>query len=288
MPIEQILGATQQWATATEALAALGAELALLESGEGDARVVERLHAVSTAAGLTDLAELPQPQRLMVLGLVRTTLLQALDLVEDPGRAPGWAFTEPAILDGWGRGSAMVPTMIKNAVPEIGDVRTLLDVGTGVGLLAVAATQTWPDVSVVGIDTWQPSLDRARAHIEQSGLADRIAVRKRDVADIDDVDAYGCVWVPTFFLTEPTLDGAVPSLVRAVAPGGWIVLGRLLPLPDAVADATLALRTIRSGGVYLEEERSVELLEKAGCTGVRVAPAGPGFPMSFTVGQKPA
>jgi SAM-dependent methyltransferase len=222
----------------------------------------------------------------MVLGLVRTTLRQALDLVDDAGRAPGWAFTDPVILDGWGRGSTVVPTIISNGAPEIGDVQSFLDVGTGVGLLAVAATNVWPDATVVGVDTWEPSLERARVNVAQAGRDDRITLRNQDIADIDDVDSYDCAWVPTFFLPEQTLDSTVAGIVRAVRPGGWIVLGRLITLPDPLADATLALRTIRSGGGYIDEVRSVELLEKAGCSGVRVFGQS-GIPMSFTVGQKP-
>ena len=235
MSFEEIIGATQRWSTATEALAALGAELALLASGGGDPAVVERLHAVTQAAGLSGLDELPPPQQAMVLGLVRTTLRQALDLVDQAGRAPGWAFTDPVILDGWGRGSAMVPTMIANGAPEIGDVRSLLDVGTGVGLLAVAATNVWPDTTVVGVDTWEPSLERARANVAQAGLDNRITLRNQDVADLDDVDSYDCAWVPTFFLSEPTIESTVAGIVRAVRPGGWIVLGRLITLPDPLA-----------------------------------------------------
>jgi cyclopropane fatty-acyl-phospholipid synthase-like methyltransferase len=177
--------------------------------------------------------------------------------------------------------------MIAGVAPEIGAVRSLLDVGTGVGLLAVAATNLWPDATVVGIDTWEPSLSRARDNVTNAGLTDRIQLRRQDIADLDDVERYDLAWVPTFFLTEPTIEAAVPALFRAVAPGGWIVLGRMLAPPDPAAKAMMELRTYRSGGVLLDEEHSIELLEKAGFTAIRVAPVPPPAPMSFTIGQKP-
>jgi cyclopropane fatty-acyl-phospholipid synthase-like methyltransferase len=224
----------------------------------------------------------------MLGAMARSALKQALDLLEEPSRAPGWAYTDPGVLDGWGRGSTAVPGMIAKVAPEIGQVTSLLDVGTGVGLLAVAATQVWPDTTVVGIDTWDASLDRARKNVADAGLTDRIELRNQHVADIDDVERFDCVWVPTFFLPDEVLATALPGLVRSLRPGGWIVLGRFLRLPDPVADAMLDLRTYRFGGCLLDEARSVELLEQAGCDVRRVEAAPPPVQMAFTIAQKPA
>ena len=79
----------------------------------------------------------------MILGLIRLSLHQATDLVEEPDRAPGWTYTNTAILDGYGKGSSMIPGLIASAHPDLADVTSFLDVGTGVGLLAVAAANVW-------------------------------------------------------------------------------------------------------------------------------------------------
>jgi SAM-dependent methyltransferase len=283
---DQTVQKAMQWGLTAESLGALGAYLTLLGTDSGDPGVRERLRAVIEAAGLPDPATLEPPQRAIMLGLVRSSLKQALDLVEEPARDPGWVYTDPGVLDGWGRGSSAVPGMIAQVAPEIGTVQTFLDVGTGVGLLAVGATNVWPTARVVGIDTWEPSLERARANIAAAGRTDRIELRNQDAADIDDVATFDCAWVPTFFLTEPGLDKAISAITRAVKPGGWLVLGRFLRMPDPMADAMLDLRTYRFGGHLLTEERSVELLESAGCTSIRVVPAPPPVQMSFTIGQK--
>lgn len=288
MSFDQTIQRTQQWGLTAESLGALGAYLSLLGSDGGDPGVRDRLRELTDAAGLPDLEQLEPPQRAMITALARTALKQALDLLEAPTRAPGWAYDDPGVLDGWGRGSSAVPGMIVAVAPEIGDVKTLLDVGTGVGLLAVAATKVWRDVSVVGIDNWEPALDRAHKHVADAGLTDRIELRYQEVTALDDVDRFDLAWVPTFFLTEEDVEAATAAVVRAVKPGGYIVLGRFLPLPDPVANAMLALRTYRFGGHLLDEARSVELLEKNGCTNVRVAAAPPPVQMSFTVGTKPA
>jgi Methyltransferase domain len=44
-----------------------------------------------------------------------------------------------------------------------------LDIGTGVGRLAIEAARCWPAIQVVGIDPFQPALALARNNIRQSG-----------------------------------------------------------------------------------------------------------------------
>src|SRR5689334_20434633 len=77
---------------------------------------------VSAAAGLPPLGELAPPQRETIAALIRMCLRQAQDLVDDPGRPPGWTFTHPDILAGWGRGSAMIPGLLAAAAPQFAEV----------------------------------------------------------------------------------------------------------------------------------------------------------------------
>jgi len=289
MSFEDVMGAVMRWVTATEALAALGAELSLAQTGEtARTEITTALRAVSTAAGVDDLADLAPPQRAMALSIIKTYLRQSIDVVDNPSREPGWRFTDPDILDGWGRGSSMVPTLIAASHPDLADVTSFLDVGTGVGLLAVAAASVWPSSTIVGIDHWPASLERARNNITQAGLDDRITVRQQSLGDLDDTDAYDCAWVPTFFVTEASLEAAMPALVRSLRTNGWIVLACMRSMPDPLAEAVATLRTIRAGGSVLDDKRLTELLEQAGCTSVHtVVPPGPA-PMEFVLGQRPA
>jgi predicted O-methyltransferase YrrM len=269
-----------------QALAALGAGLELrLAHTEAPPEVAARLRAIETAMGLDDLDGVPPAQQAMALGLIRTYVAHAVELLDDPAREPGWTYTEPAILDGWGRASTMVPAMIKTA-PELQHVESFLDVGTGVGLLAVAAANIWPEATITGIDVWGPSLDRARANVKQAALDERITLRNQDVRDLDDIDAFDCAWVPTFFLPSAVLRAALPRVVAAVRPGGWIVLGRLDAPPDALARATHGFATIRHGGDELESTQAIELLAAEGCRDVRVLPRPGAVPLELVVGQR--
>src|SRR4029077_4004988 len=141
-------------------------------------------------------------QRAMLHGMIRMLVRTADDLVNDPGRAPGWTTTDPVILESIGRASMSMPGAIVAGAPELANVTSFLDVGTGVGWLAVAATNVWPSANVVGIDVNDHVLERARANVASVGLEDRITLRKQSVAELDDVDAYDLAWVPTFFIPE--------------------------------------------------------------------------------------
>ena len=286
MPFEDVMANVQRMLMATEALAAIGAELSLKQPGQepGDPRVQGALTSVSAAAGI-DLETLTPPQQAMVLGIIRLNFAQADDILREPGRAPGWTYTDPLVLEGMGRGSMMIPQLLASQ-PEFRSVDSLLDVGAGVGLLAVSAANVWPSATVVGIDVWEPALERARANVQNAGLDDRITLRNQDATALDDTDVYDCAWLPTFFLDEDAMTPAISSVKRALRPEGWIALGLFAAPPDPVAQATTKLRTIRSGGSDLDPKRASNLLHDAGYQSVRtIEPSGPA-PIIFVIGQK--
>jgi SAM-dependent methyltransferase len=288
MSFEQLMGTVQGMSTAMDSLAAIGAELSLKTSGvTADPSIESALARVSAAAGVTDLDSIPPPQQAMALALIRMLFAQAADLLAEPGRAPGWTFTDPNLVDGYGRGSMMVPVRLAGEA-ELANVASFLDVGTGVGLLAVSAANVWPAATVVGIDVWEPSLERARANVGGAGLDDRITLRNQDLSALDDVDAFDCAWVPTFFVPDDVLKTGLARIMRAVKPGGWVVLGAFLTPPDPVAQATNALHTIRGGGCVLDLDRAAELLADAGFVAVHPLERTMPMPLGFVIGQRPA
>ena len=228
---EDVMAAVGRWMVATEALAAAGAELALAGPQDGgDPDVTAAVRGVSAAAGLPPLGELAPPQREIVAALIRMCLRQAQDLVDDPGRPPGWTFTHPDILAGWGRGSAMVPGLLAAAAPQFAGVRSFLDVGTGVGLLAIAAARTWPAATVTGIDIWEPALEMAAGNITAAGLADRVTVRRADVTSLDEAGQLRLCVVP-HVLRPRARARRRGAAAGARAPAGWLAR----PGPDGPA-----------------------------------------------------
>jgi SAM-dependent methyltransferase len=285
MPMQEVIAAVVRLQASVEALAALGARAALSE-GDGTApEVVAALDDVLAAAGVGGLDDLAPPQKMMMVGAIRSIFGQANDLLMAANRAPGWQYTDPVVLDGIGRGSGMIPGLLAQT-PEGKDVSSFLDVGVGIGALAIAATQVWPASTVVGLDIWEPALERARQNVAGAGVEDRIELRRQDVTELDDVDRFDLAWVPSFFFTEDALRIALQRVTAAVRSGGCVVVGRYNVPPDPVAGATLRLRTLRDGGAHFDDEVIGGLLTTAGCTDVHpLALPGP-LPLAFIAGRK--
>ena len=248
-----------QWGTATEALAALGAELAVQQPGvEAPPEIAAALQAVSDRGGhrgprrapAAAAGDAPQPR----------------PHVPAPGARPAGTRRPRAGLDvhrsrrsstGWGRGSAMVPSLIAGVAPRPRGCHELPRRRHRRRSCSRSRPPTCGrSATVVGIDPWDASLERARDNVAQAGLGDRITLRRQDLAALDDVDAFDCAWIPTFFLTEEDLEKGLVAAMRALRPGGWIVLGRMRPAPNPLAEATAALRTIRAGGIVLHPTRA--------------------------------
>ena len=282
--MQDVMSAVGRLQCAADALAAVGARAADTD-GNMPPEVAAAVDDVIAAAGIPDPSELPPPQRAMVASYVRSAFGQSTDVLAEPSKTH-WSYTEPAVLEGQGRASMMMPTFI-NQTGEAGDVSSFLDVGTGVGWLAVGATQVWPNCTVVGIDTWEPALERARANVAQAGAADRIELRSQSVVDLDDTDRFDLTWVPSFFLSRQEVVAGAGRILNATRPGGQVVIGRYDPPPDPLAEAALRLRTVRDGGSWLPTEEVIGILQDAGWTDVRVLPKPSGqFTLTFVAGRK--
>jgi 2-polyprenyl-3-methyl-5-hydroxy-6-metoxy-1,4-benzoquinol methylase len=284
---DDLFALTGRLVTQAEAAAALVARLELDAAHEsGDREVTAQLDRVVDVIGARDvLLDLDERQRATVIGFATTMLRQAMDLIEHPSRAGGWAYTDPAIIQGQGASSVIVAKLIAGAGIGMADAR-ILDVGTGVGALAVAFCRTFPDSTVVGIDPWEPSLDLARANVAAAGLGSRITLRQTRIEALRDDDGFDLVWMPVIFLSKQILADAVGHAVTSLRPGGEIVLGRYAGSDDPLVGALGDLRTIRSGGALLGPDDTRGLLERAGLVDVREIERTWAAPLGLTVGRR--
>jgi Rieske Fe-S protein len=162
----------------------------------------------------------------------------------------------------------------------------ILDVGTGVGALAMAFCRTFPDSTVVGIDTWELSLELARQNVAAAGLGSRITLRAESIDAFEDDDGFDLVWMPVIFLSRRILEDAVAHAVAAMRPGAQIVLGRYAGPDDRIAGALGDLRTIRSGGTLLNGSDTRALLERAGLVDVHEVDRTWPAPIGLTAGRR--
>ena len=85
---------------------------------------------------------------------------------------------------------------------------TFLDVGTGVGWLAIEAARSWAALRVVGVDPWEPALTLARQNLVQSGVAERVELRSQRVEQLEEETTFTLAWLPGPFIATEVADSA--------------------------------------------------------------------------------
>jgi precorrin-6B methylase 2 len=286
-PFNELMALTTQLLTQAESLAVLVARLKLDAAGEpGDPEVTAQLDRVLDVVGASDLcANVDERERATVIGHATTWLRQAMELIDDPLRPGGWFYTDPQIIQGQGASSVMVAQLLAGAGLGTPDAR-ILDIGTGVGALAVALCRTFPNSTVVGIDPWELSLELARQNVTAAGFGSRITLRRARIEAFEDDEGFDLVWMPVIFLSRATLGEAVRQAVATMRPGAQIVLGRYTGSNDPLASALGDLRTIRSGGTLLDATDTRTLLEDAGLVDVREIERTWPAPLGLTAGRR--
>jgi hypothetical protein len=293
----EIRATAARLSASTEALAALGAALRLRASGlEAAPEVQACLDDVIAALGVDEAIGASTPDELSAaLAPIRALLLQSVDLLTDPSRAPGWAYTDVELLEGLGQSSAAFARVVRDVLapelPGLGDAlarpgAAFLDVGVGVGALSIAMCDLYPQLRAVGIDPWEAALDRARRNVSAAGLEERVELRRQRVEDLTDEAAFDLAFLAGPFLGRAAVGPACERSLAALRPGGWVLFAMFGGV-DALEVALGRLRTARSGGAVLDAAEAERRLGAAGCADVRTLAAELGIPSQLVVGRRP-
>ena len=262
----------QELRRSMEALAALGASLAL-SSGAHAAQpeISDRIHAVVELLDPDVLRDLSADDAAAIHAGIRTFFRQALDLLENPGRDGGWEYDDPEILQAQGQGSVINAGMIAEFAAtharwydRLMAPGKFLDVGTGVGRIALRVAEQWPSLRVEGIDVLEPALRLAEANLATSDIGDRVTFRERNFADLDEHEEYCGAFVAGAFIPYRDALKGIEALYRATEPGCWIFYGLYRSQPDRLSEALTALRVTRSGGHAWTLDEITKLLGDAG------------------------
>jgi SAM-dependent methyltransferase len=236
----------------------------------------------------------------VLLAEVRSTDLQSRQLIQDAKRgalAPGWQHTDPELLQAQGRsGKGGVRLMVEQGfrrVPELEErlqrpTASFLDVGVGVGVIAIELCRSYPALRVVGLEPAAAALAQARRNVDAANLGDRIQLRQQRVEDLGDSEAFDLAYVAQVFLPDQAFEPGLRRVWRALRPGGWLTLP-VISAPGADLQAALArLRNTLWGGGARLAEQVAETLRAVGFTGVQIFPAAQGGTLRAVVARRPA
>jgi protein-L-isoaspartate O-methyltransferase len=285
----QLSAAIGQWDQGATCLAAL----AVSTDAEHTTPLVAAAREVLAAAGLADAlnAQLPfSPAQLR--GMVASPLLQAAALVD--GSNSGWDEHSDSTLAAQGHASGSAAFLFARFVlPHFPDLAArlskpgarMLDVGTGIGALAIGYAQTFPQLHVTGIDVMPRVLELARAHLETSPVASRVELRHQDVAALTDEAGYDLAWIPAPFVPEAALSAGIARVVDALRPGGLLVVGHGTLDGTDLQNAITRFKTVAYGGTSLDGPSARNLLSQHDLTAVQTVLTPPGAPR-MTVGRR--
>jgi SAM-dependent methyltransferase len=115
----------------------------------------------------------------------------------------------------------------------------VLDLACGGGRWLVAVARRFPNTTAVGIEFEPDSVARAKAHIADAGLSDRVRIEARDPADLPAGDVFDLVYCQDALHELADPPAALRSAWAALAPGG-----RLVVLDWCLPEAPEASRTL--------------------------------------------
>ena len=233
------------------------------------------------------------------LAELRTTYLQSWQVIQSArqgGLALGWQHTDPEILQSQGRsGRGLTQMLAQQVFPSLDGLEerlraptaAFLDVGTGVGIIAIELCRLYPKLHAVGLEPQAAPLAEARRNVAAANLERRIELRAPTRRGSDGSRGLRpglpaeCVHAPRGVPPWPA-DG-----LRALRPGGWVSLVAI-SAPGPELDAALSrLRNVLWGGNVQFPEQVAEMAREAGYVDIKVGGA-PGSMTKGIMARRPA
>jgi SAM-dependent methyltransferase len=293
MASQHVMAAAVRLGASVDALAALAAFVRLETEDLPADPAVRDLLARIAAELVADGSAAKSATAAPVIGLARTFLRQASELIENPGRSGGWDRVDVPLLQSVGRLSMAISgavTAAERLLPDLGarlgTGGTFLDIGTGTGWLAIAMAQSHPGLAVTGIDIFEPALDLARNNVREAGLDDRVQLLQQDAVDLPESPQYDAIWLPLPFLPGAIIEPVIAAAARALRPGGWLLPGTFIGPEDRLSQLLNDLRIVRSGGHPWRPAEVIGMLTAAGFAGAQEIPRSWAAPVQLWAGHR--
>jgi SAM-dependent methyltransferase len=127
----------------------------------------------------------------------------------------------------------------------------VLDVACGGGRWLIAIARRFPATELVGVEFEPDSVERARRHVHEAGLDERIRVEERSTHDMPFRSEFDLVYLQDALHELPDPIGSLRMAWAAVAPGGRLVVLEWC-LPDDPADPQ-SIQTELLWGIQIDE-----------------------------------
>ena len=108
-------------------------------------------------------------------------------------------------------------------VVDLGDGAEIVDIHCGGGRWLIAMAKRFPGTRLVGVEFEPDSVARARAHVAEAGLEDRITIEQGDLGAVGHEGEVTLAYFQYALhqLADPA--SAIASAWHSVRPGGWLV-----------------------------------------------------------------
>jgi precorrin-6B methylase 2 len=238
------------------------------------------------------------PRKAFFLGNLKSNYFESRNLIDSAKESEtelGWSFTEPEILQSMGRAAFRLgDSIFREVVPSLGDLASrlqkpsakFLDVGTGMGGIAIVACSFLPNLHAVGLEPQDAPLTEARQNITTVGLADQIELRKERVEDMTDQDMFDLVYFPQAFMSDDVVKLGLQNIWKALRPSGWLIV-QTIAVPGMELPAALSrLRDTLMGGDARVPSQVEAMLSDAGFTSISTIPSSIVATFNFVAGQR--
>jgi len=140
----------------------------------------------------------------------------------------GWLYTDENILQAQGAFSEIV---VMDFIPLFPDIKTLLqkpgakflDVGAGVGKIALKACELYPNITAVALEPAEVPYFLAEKNLAASSFGNRLKLLKMGVQDLNEDETFDVIWVAQAFIFDEHFIPSLKKLKKALKPGGILL-----------------------------------------------------------------
>ncbi|MFJ1614647.1 class I SAM-dependent methyltransferase [Streptomyces sp. NPDC088249] len=110
-------------------------------------------------------------------------------------------------------------------LPTAPQVRRVLDIGSGPGVISCLLAEVFPEAEVVAVDGTPALLERTRARAQRLGLGDRVRTRRAELPDdLDELGEADLIWAGNALHHMGDQRAVLAGFAALLRPGGTVAL----------------------------------------------------------------